>query len=358
MRVLVANGPNLDRLGIREPEIYGSTTLGELEAKAMRWAEQLGIEVVAFQTNSEGALIDRLTGEDWDGIVLNPGALTHTSRALGDAVASIDAPVVEVHISNVRAREDWRRVSFVAPVAAGRIFGRDLAGYRDALRHLANRAAMDFDTVSYGPHPDQVADVRGAGPRAFLLHGGVWLPQFERDLMDSLAVELARSGMTSWNVEYRKLGDGGGWPGSAHDVLMALDHISVHGLAQAVTLITHSAGSYLAAWAAQRTRLEVSRHIALAPLLDLSASVLAGDPCAPQSQTMLEMGAPEVMGTGEIRTSIVHGEDDELVPIEHTRSLTLSENVDIHEVDGGHMNLLDPSAPWWKENMSSLGGDS
>lgn len=357
MRVLVANGPNLDRLGTREPAIYGTTTLGELEARVVQWGDQLGMQVIAYQTNSEGELIDRLTGEGWEGVILNPGALTHTSRALGDAVAAIDSPVVEVHISNIRAREPWRQVSFVAPAAVRTIFGRGTAGYRDALRHLINRSAMSFETVRYGPHPDQVADVRGTGPVVVLAHGGVWLPQFERDLMESLAVAITRRGMTTWNVEYRRLGDGGGWPGSAHDVLMALDHLHVHDLAPDATLVTHSAGSYLAAWAGQRTRLHVSRHVALAPLFDLASSVEAADACAPQSQTMLDMGAPSVMAIGEVSTWIVHGQDDDLVPIEHTRSLDLSGPVEVTEVEGRHMELLDPTTQVWEEIMPRLGDD-
>ena len=355
MRVLIANGPNLDRLGAREPEIYGSTTLGELEAESLQWGERLGLEVHTFQTNSESELIDKITGEHWDGVVLNPGALTHTSRALADTVASIDSPVVEVHISNVREREPWRRVSFVAPVAVRTIFGRGLSGYRDALRHLVSRSAMDYATVSYGPHSDHVADARGSGPLVVLAHGGVWLPQYERDLMEGLAVELARRGMTSWNIEYRRLGDGGGWPGSAQDFLMALDHVSVHGVASEAMLVTHSAGSYLGAWAAQRTLLQVTRHIALAPLFDLESSVKADDPCAPQSRIMLDMGAPEMMRTGEIPTSIVHGKDDELVPIKHTRALPTSAHTDVLEVEGGHMSLLDPTSNWIDELMTSEG---
>lgn len=358
MRVLVANGPNLDRLGTREPAIYGSMTLGELEARVVQWGEELGMEVVTCQTSSEGELIDRLTEGDWGGVILNPGALTHTSRALGDAVAAIDSPVVEVHISNIRAREPWRQTSFVAPAVVRTIFGRGTTGYRDALRHLLNRSAMGFETVRYGPHPEHVADVRGNGPVVVLAHGGVWLPQFERDQMESLAVAIARRGMTTWNVEYRRLGDGGGWPGSAHDVLMALDHLHVHDLASKAALVTHSAGSYLAAWAAQKTRLHVSQHVALAPLFDLDSSVEAGDACAPQSQTMLDMGAPVMMGIGEVTTWIVHGQDDDLVPIEHTRSLNLSGPVEVTEVGGGHMKLLDPTAQIWEQIMPILGDDS
>ena len=138
-RILVINGPNLDRLGKREPEQYGSRTLADLEKLIAVEAEKLEAAVEFFQSNHEGALIDRVHGaedEKFDGIVLNPGGFTHTSVALRDAIASISVPVVEVHISNIHSREEFRHKSLTAAVCKGQVCGLGFEGYLAALRFL------------------------------------------------------------------------------------------------------------------------------------------------------------------------------------------------------------------------------
>ncbi|MDN5708011.1 MAG: type II 3-dehydroquinate dehydratase [Planococcus sp. (in: firmicutes)] len=142
MRVLVLNGPNLNRLGKREKQAYGSFTLQELEQELSEFAEDEGFELVCRQSNHEGELIDWIHGADDDaisGIVLNAGAYTHTSIAIRDAIASVQVPVVEVHISNIHAREEFRHHSHIAPVATGQIagFGKDV--YRLGLQSLLLR---------------------------------------------------------------------------------------------------------------------------------------------------------------------------------------------------------------------------
>ncbi len=139
MRVLIVNGPNLNLLGARRPDVYGETTLGELEDLCRRWGEDLGIAVETFQSNHEGAIIDRLheTIGTAGGVVINPGALTHYSYALHDAIEAIGIPVVEVHISDVSSREPWRAESVVSPVCVATISGHGIDGYRQALEHLA-----------------------------------------------------------------------------------------------------------------------------------------------------------------------------------------------------------------------------
>jgi 3-dehydroquinate dehydratase-2 len=143
MRVLVINGPNLNLLGVRRPEVYGNTTLAELEELCRAWGAALGIEVATFQSNHEGALIDRLHEAlgTADGIVLNPGALAHYSYALHDAVEAIPLPVVEVHLSDITRREEWRARSVVSPACIAAISGHGLEGYREALELLAARRA-------------------------------------------------------------------------------------------------------------------------------------------------------------------------------------------------------------------------
>ena len=138
MRVLVVNGPNLNLLGTRRPDIYGEATLGELEERCRRWGAELGLTVETFQSNHEGDLIDRLHAAigSADGVILNPGALGHTSYSLHDAIEAIGLPVVEVHISDIEAREPWRAESVIRPACIGAVWGKGLEGYREGLEML------------------------------------------------------------------------------------------------------------------------------------------------------------------------------------------------------------------------------
>jgi 3-dehydroquinate dehydratase-2 len=138
-RVLVLQGPNLDLLGTREPEIYGHQTLHELQVEIQHWAVELGLEVVHFQSNHEGALIDRIHEHDFDAAIVNAGGLTHTSIALRDALLGVNRPFVEVHLSDPTKREPFRKVNFLADIAIERIYGKGPEGYRLALEVLARR---------------------------------------------------------------------------------------------------------------------------------------------------------------------------------------------------------------------------
>ena len=145
MNVLVLNGPNLGRLGNREPEIYGATTHAELEALCVRGGAELGLQVEVRQTDSEAELLAWLheAADARTPVVLNAGALTHTSVALGDACAMLTAPLLEVHISNVFARESFRHTSYVSPHASGVLVGLGVEGYVLALSWLSARTAAD-----------------------------------------------------------------------------------------------------------------------------------------------------------------------------------------------------------------------
>ena len=142
MSLLVLNGPNLNLLGTREPEVYGRTTLPMIEAELQQMAADAGVALQCFQSNHEGALIDRIQAARSDGtrfILINPGGLTHTSVALRDALAGVALPFIEVHISNVHARETFRRHSYLSEIAVGVICGLGVDGYRLALRHALGR---------------------------------------------------------------------------------------------------------------------------------------------------------------------------------------------------------------------------
>ena len=138
--VSVLNGPNLGRLGRREPDVYGDTTYEQLTALIEREATGLGLKAVVRQSDNEAELLDwiHLAADTGEPVILNAGGLTHTSVALRDACAELRAPLIEVHISNVHAREEFRRHSYISPVAPGVIVGLGVQGYLLALRYLAN----------------------------------------------------------------------------------------------------------------------------------------------------------------------------------------------------------------------------
>ncbi len=142
-RLLVIHGPNLNLLGEREPHIYGATALVELDGLLRADAAELGCALETFQSNHEGAILDRLHAarQDAEGVLLNPGGLTHTSVSLRDAVAALAIPVIEVHLSNLHAREEFRRQDLIAPVCRGVVMGLGPLGYRIALRALAGLVA-------------------------------------------------------------------------------------------------------------------------------------------------------------------------------------------------------------------------
>jgi 3-dehydroquinate dehydratase-2 len=142
MHVSVLNGVNLGMLGKRQPEIYGTTTLSELETRVYSWAASLGLSARCVQTDQEGEYVQAIHDAlGWaDGVIVNPGAWTHYSYAIRDALAMLEAPIIEVHISDVEQREEWRRRSVIQDVVQERILGHGIDGYREALERLAGRA--------------------------------------------------------------------------------------------------------------------------------------------------------------------------------------------------------------------------
>lgn len=141
MRILLLNGPNLTSLGRREPEIYGRQTLPEIVDACRAHAVERGASLDHLQSNHEGSLIDRLEQPDYDAVVINPGALTHTSYALHDALLACGRPAVEVHITDITAREPWRRISVTAPATRHQIAGHGWLGYLEAIDWLLDASA-------------------------------------------------------------------------------------------------------------------------------------------------------------------------------------------------------------------------
>lgn len=141
MKILVLNGPNINMLGIREPGIYGKETFQKLLELLAKTAEELGVEIEQFQSNHEGCLVDKIQSAygKIDGIVINPAAYTHTSIAILDALKSVAIPAVEVHISDVSTREDFRQISYARLACEKTIMGQGIEGYRQAIEDLVNK---------------------------------------------------------------------------------------------------------------------------------------------------------------------------------------------------------------------------
>jgi len=378
-RVLVVNGPNLNLLGTRRPDIYGSETLADLEAACRLWGAELGVTVDTFQSNHEGAIIDRLheAREDADAIIINPGAFTHYSYAIFDALEAVQLPAVEVHISDITQRETWRQQSVVAAACVATIYGRGTDGYRDGLRHLVYRTTIPPTTLSYGPDPDQIGDLRippGPGPHPVvcLIHGEFWRRQWKRDLMDGLAVDLTGRGFATWNLEYRR--GPGTWKHALSDTASAVDHLvnlaAEHRLdLDRIAVAGHSAGGHLALWAAARATLPDDSPwaspavtpllaVALAGVVDLTAAAknhlgegaveefFGGPPDhAASPRHMLPLRVPQL---------IVHGTDDDQVPVEQSRdyveqALAAGDTIDYLEIEGGsHSEFIDDQSTEWE----------
>ncbi len=134
MKILVIHGPNLNLLGTREPDIYGSTTLDDINQQIGELSKELGLEAETFQSNSEGEIVDAIQKRTYDLLIINPAAYTHTSVAIRDAISAIGKPAIEVHISNIHKREDFRKISYIAGVATGQISGLGIEGYLLAVR--------------------------------------------------------------------------------------------------------------------------------------------------------------------------------------------------------------------------------
>lgn len=379
MKYLLLNGPNLNLLGTREPEVYGRETLADVEAKCRAWAGELGGTVETVCSNHEGELIEAVHSARgrMDGIVFNPGAYAHTSYALHDAVAAAETPTVEIHISDVESREPWRRISRIGPACAHRIFGRGVEGYRWAIRHLHYRALHPPTTRAYGEDPDNVGDLRlpeagrdgGPYPVAVLFHGGGWRRVITRDVMDGAAVDLARRGTATWNVEYRRIPPVGGWRAMLEDGTAAVDHLRE--LAdefpldmERVTTVGHSAGGHVAFFAsraARNARVQPARFVPLASMLDLELSArshrlggLVERLLGGEEVTAFDDLNPTGLVPLGIPTVALHGTADESVDVKQSRNYVRAaqekgDQAELMEIPGAeHGDFLEPNSTAWQ----------
>ena len=374
MKLLIVNGPNLNLLGTREPDIYGTETLADLEQQWLACAADLGIDVVTAQSNSEGAIIDVIhdARDDVDGIVINAGALTHYSLALADALTAVGLPFVEVHISNVHAREPWRHHSVLSEGADAVIFGRGTRGYIDAIAHLYAVVTSPPVVVSYGPTQSNVMDVRtpdgdGPHPGVMIVHGGYWEDIWLRDLMDPMALDLTSRGFSTFNVEYTT-GDGS-YPAAITDILGAFDHIVEHAGEfnldpTRLVVVGHSAGGFLAVHVAHR-RSRFAGVVGLGSIVDLDT--VAVD-CPEDNPVDHFIGGSRVeepdmwegatiVGTPEVPVRLIHGSDDEFVtPIHAEHYVQMTRGAGMLTMLGGvgHMELIDPRHDVWVEVLDAI----
>ncbi len=358
MRITVINGPNLNLLGTREPEVYGSESLVDLEATWRDHADALDIDLGTFQSNHEGAIIDAIhaAGRDSDGIVINPGAYAHYSYAIHDALASIDIPAVEVHISDIKRREPWRATSVVASAAESVIYGRGTIGYINAIDHLWALHTIPPMPTRYGDHPDQVVDVReipDAKGTVLLIHGGFWRAKWTRDLMDPLAIALCEDGWSTLNLEYRR-GDGG-LPASREDLRDAISALASNGRSPIVA-VGHSAGGYLAIDAGHVEG--ISGVVALAPVVDLDAlraNHPSGRQLAAAAGTSDDEWSLAPLAVPSVPTSILHGTADDDIPIGQSEAFAHSSHATFIGLDGiGHIDIVDPASPAFAVLLSEL----
>jgi acetyl esterase/lipase len=364
-RVLVVEGPGLD-------------------GRCTSWGTEAGVDVALRPGPLPAALA---AAGPVDAAVLAPGPAGFASEALAAAVAEAGVPVVAVDPGNLRQQGIDPDASPLGRACTRVLYGRGPDTGRYALQHLAWRAARPVDTLAYGRQPDRVGDLwvpdgRGPHPVAVLIHGGFWHHAWERDLMDGLAVDLARRGWAAWNLEYRRVGADGGWPTTGDDVALGIDHLvplaRVYRLDLGrVALVGHSAGGQLALWAAARGRRGAVHPrvvVGLAAITDLRAALdqrVGGRSVehllatAPDRERALREASPLAHVPIGVRQVLAHAVDDEKVPLAQTLAYAEAARIDGDEVSviqtpagtGGHFGLIDPRSPTWAAVATAMERD-
>lgn len=348
-------------------------------SQCVRWGTEMGIDV-DVRPGDAAAVLGALDG-GLAGVVIAPGADGFDAPGLAAAVAGTTVPVVAVESGNLRKAGVEPESTLLFAAGAWVLYGRGEDTARHALRYLAHRHGQRPDTLAYGPEPSQEGDLwlpAGAGPHpvVVLFHGGFWYHAWERDLMDGLALDLARRGIAAWNAEYRRVGAGGGWPATGEDAARAVDHLlalaPVYGLDLGrVALVGHSAGAQLALWVAARGRrgeVHPALAVGLASIADLEEardSRIGGGSVA----RLLEAG-PNAGDAGDLEDALVeasprarvpigvpqllaHAVDDAVVPLSQTTAYAdaaraAGDEVTVFEVEsGGHFALIDARTAAW-----------
>ena len=342
-----------------------------VDDRCQKWGAARGIEIELRQQDLRTALG---SVGDADGMLIAPGAGAFADPALAEAVAGAGTAVVAIDPGNLRKQLD-PAASPVGQACARVIYGRgdDTAAY--ALTHLTMRRRDNWSTVAYGDGPDQVGDLwmpaaaDAPAPVAVLLHGGFWYHVWERDLMDGLAADLAARGVAAWNIEYRRVGAGGGWPATGIDVADGIDHVASMAAGagldpERVVFVGHSAGAQLALRIAARREAAVRPRlvVGLASLCDLVAARRRAVGGRSVDHFVAEAYSPKAalrdasplehvpLGVAQL---LVHAENDRHVPIEQSRKYapaarSAGDRVEFVEVRGGdHFTLIDPASPAW-----------
>ncbi len=365
MNFLIINGPNLNLLGQREPALYGHETLEQLERLWKRVGARLGVDIETLQSNHEGMIIDAIQQArgSADALILNAGAYSHTSRAIQDAISATSIRTVEIHISNIHEREEWRRHSVISDVADLVIVGRGSPGYVDAIKYLHAQLTVPPSQFRYAVHGDGFLDLRvpdgdGPHPVVIAIHGGFWRDIWLRDTIDPIAAALVQHGYATVNPEYHR------GPGSYHasneDIDAVIDWIHAHGDEHGldtdnIVLIGHSAGGYHALNAAHR-RNDFAGAVGMAAVTDLEdivtrysdlpgvepATSFVGVPLADDPDTW---NAASLSGSPQVPVHLIHGTDDADVDISQARSYAsragdLCELSELEAVD--HFKVIDP----------------
>jgi acetyl esterase/lipase len=369
-RIVVVPGPGLD------------------DGDCVVWGTEAGVEVDVLP-GDPAVVLGGLAGEapaigepggagaGLGGVIVAPGAPGLDDPRLARAVAAVGVPVVAVEPGNVRKNGLEPEATRLVAAGGQLLYGRGSDTGRHAVLFLARRQRQVPDTLAYGPDPSQEGDLwlpAGDGPHpvAVLFHGGFWYHAWERDLMDGLAEDLAGRGIAAWNVEYRRVGAGGGWPATGEDAGRATEHLAalapVYGLdLSRVAVLGHSAGAQLALWvAARRRRASVHPALAvgLATIADLESA--RSDRIGGGSVTRLVDGTGVVDAEAALADAsplarlpigvpqiLAHTVDDAVVPPSQTiryaeAARAAGDEVSVLEIKaGGHFGLLDPRTPGW-----------
>jgi acetyl esterase/lipase len=378
-RIVVVPGPGLDEA---ECVSRGAEAGVEVEVRRGDPAAVLGALAAGHPSVAAGSAVENSqesTGAapaGLAGVIIAPGPDALDAGGLAGAVAATGVPVVAVEPGNLRKSVPQPELTRLVAAGVRLLYGRGPETVRHAILFLARRQNGRPDTLAYGHEPGQEGDLwvpPGGGPRpvAVLFHGGFWYHAWERDLMDGLARDLARRGIAAWNVEYRRVGAGGGWPVTGEDAGRATEHLlalaPVYGLdLERVIVLGHSAGAQLALWAAARRR-RASVHpvlaVGLATIADLAAARADGvgggsvgrllnDGGADTESTLADASPRERVPIG-VPQILAHAIDDGVVPVSQTTryaeaARAAGDDVSVLVLEaGGHFDLIDPCTPAW-----------